>query len=173
MRASKCKVENPGSYSLRQPCRPPGSIIQYYSNVALKWCYLALLLTFTLTPAYRINSKLGGVNMILSPGGANTIIDLSSPVIIMGKWIPCSQWSLLLTFASGADVVHPAPGVTGLPSCTALVGNIDDNVAKFVAGECSGWAQWNIRSRWQCLIRNPNPRFSSWNHPRPKANGSR
>ncbi|KAL9712928.1 hypothetical protein Ac2012v2_004168 [Leucoagaricus gongylophorus] len=99
MRASKCKVENPGSYSLRQPCRPPGSIIQYYSNVALK-----------------INSKLGGVNMILSPGGANTIIDLSSPVIVMG-----------------ADVVHPAPGVTGLPSYTALVGNIDDNVAKFVA----------------------------------------
>lgn len=43
---------------------------------------------FTLTPMHRINAKLGGVNMTLSPGGANAIIDPSNPVIVMGKSDP-------------------------------------------------------------------------------------
>lgn len=33
----------------------------------------------------------------------------------------------------GADAVHPAPGATGRPSYTALVGNIDPTMARFVA----------------------------------------
>jgi len=39
----------------------------------------------TLTLMCRINAKLGGVNIILSPGEANAIIDPSNPVIVMGK----------------------------------------------------------------------------------------
>lgn len=35
--------------------------------------------------------------------------------------------------ASGADVIHPAPGSDGRPSFTALVGNVDSNSAKYVA----------------------------------------
>ncbi|KAF9446932.1 Piwi-domain-containing protein [Macrolepiota fuliginosa MF-IS2] len=99
MKSSKCKVENPRSYSLRAPCKPPSGTIQYYSNVGLK-----------------INVKLGGINTILSPGAPNTIADPLNPTIVMG-----------------ADAIHPAPGATGRPSYTALVGNIDCNIAKFVA----------------------------------------
>ena len=44
--------------------------------------------TSTLIPMHRINAKLGGVNMALSPGGANAIIDPSNPVIVMGKSDP-------------------------------------------------------------------------------------
>lgn len=38
-------------------------------------------------------------------------------------------------FSSGADVIHPAPGSDGRPSFTALVGNVDSDTAKYVAGE--------------------------------------
>jgi len=34
----------------------------------------------------------------------------------------------------GADVIHPAPGSDGRPSFTALVGNVDSDIAKYVAG---------------------------------------
>jgi eukaryotic translation initiation factor 2C len=33
----------------------------------------------------------------------------------------------------GADVIHPAPGSVGRPSFTSLVGNVDGDVAKYVA----------------------------------------
>lgn len=35
----------------------------------------------------------------------------------------------------GADVIHPAPGSDGLPSFTALVGNVDSDTAKYIAGQ--------------------------------------
>lgn len=38
-------------------------------------------------------------------------------------------------FSSGADVIHPAPGSDGRPSFTALVGNVDSDTAKYVAGQ--------------------------------------
>jgi eukaryotic translation initiation factor 2C len=34
---------------------------------------------------------------------------------------------------AGADVIHPAPGSQGRPSFTSLVGNVDGDVAKYVA----------------------------------------
>ena len=40
-------------------------------------------------------------------------------------------------FSSGADVIHPAPGSEGRPSFAALVGNVDSDTAKYVAGEIS------------------------------------
>ena len=33
----------------------------------------------------------------------------------------------------GADVIHPAPGSEGRPSFSALVGNVDGNVSKYIA----------------------------------------
>lgn len=38
-------------------------------------------------------------------------------------------------FSLGADVIHPSPGADGRPSFTALVGNVDSDTAKYVAGE--------------------------------------
>ena len=39
--------------------------------------------------------------------------------------------------SSGADVIHPSPGSDGRPSFTALVGNVDSDTAKYVAGGIS------------------------------------
>ncbi|KAJ3570209.1 hypothetical protein NP233_g4554 [Leucocoprinus birnbaumii] len=82
----------------------------------------------------RINVKLGGVNMALTSGGAGTVTDPLNPMIIMG-----------------ADAIHPAPGATGRPSYTALVGNIDSDMAKFVAGAHSPKANTEFDSRVEII----------------------
>ncbi|KAL0567403.1 hypothetical protein V5O48_014595 [Marasmius crinis-equi] len=67
--------------------------------------------------ALKVNPKLGGVNHRPDPSSRQSaeLNDPNKPTIIMG-----------------ADVAHPAPGST-LPSYTAVVGNVDSDVAKYVA----------------------------------------
>ncbi|KAG7100186.1 hypothetical protein E1B28_001963 [Marasmius oreades] len=67
--------------------------------------------------ALKVNPKLGGINHKPDPT-ARTSSDLNDPqkpTIIMG-----------------ADVMHPAPGSSN-PSYTAVVGNVDSDVAKYIA----------------------------------------
>lgn len=63
----------------------------------------------------------------------------------MGKLASSLNWNLF-DFDPGADVIHPSPGAEGRPSFTALVGNVDSDVAKYVAGQspaCVRWLAWN------------------------------
>lgn len=72
--------------------------------------------------------------MILNPSGSDTVTDPLNPTIIMGI-SPFPFVSFLLSYFPGADTIHPAPGANGKPSYTALVGNIDSHMVKYVAGE--------------------------------------
>lgn len=62
--------------------------------------------------------KLGGVNVVPAANqqGTQAITDVKNPTLVLG-----------------ADVAHPAPGSTGRPSFTALVGSLDSNASKYVA----------------------------------------
>jgi eukaryotic translation initiation factor 2C len=68
---------------------------------------------------------------------AAILTDPANPTVVMGEF----RRNLLIFFScdahtfflSGADVMHPAPGSTGRPSFTALVGNVDSDTAKYVA----------------------------------------
>ncbi|KAH7887674.1 argonaute-like protein [Phlebopus sp. FC_14] len=64
----------------------------------------------------KMNVKLGGINTIPEPQSVSVLTDPRNPTIVMG-----------------ADVIHPAPGATGRPSFTAVVGNVDSDTAKYVA----------------------------------------
>jgi len=64
----------------------------------------------------RVNVKLGGVNVVPDASSVPFLSDPSQPVLVLG-----------------ADVIHPAPGSDGRPSFTALVGNVDSNVSKYIA----------------------------------------
>ncbi|KAK7444785.1 hypothetical protein VKT23_015102 [Stygiomarasmius scandens] len=63
----------------------------------------------------KTNPKLGGINVVPEPSSAPVLTDPNNPTIIMG-----------------ADVMHPAPG-SSTPSFTAVVGNVDTGVAKYIA----------------------------------------
>ncbi|THU91323.1 argonaute-like protein [Dendrothele bispora CBS 962.96] len=63
----------------------------------------------------KTNPKLGGVNVVPDSASASLLVDPNNPTIIMG-----------------ADVMHPAPGSSS-PSFTAVVGNVDSDVSKYVA----------------------------------------
>jgi eukaryotic translation initiation factor 2C len=91
--------------------------------------YSIICLLFT----HRINVKLGGINTVPDPASAHILADPRQPTLVLG--IEFSQASLCmeLTNSTGADVIHPAPGATGRPSFTALVGNVDSDVAKYIA----------------------------------------
>lgn len=86
---------------------------------------------------YRINVKLGGINTIPDPSSVSVLTDPHMPTIVMGV-----QLFDYMTFVcephiydySGADVIHPSPGSDGRPSFTSLVGNVDADTAKYVAG---------------------------------------
>jgi len=64
----------------------------------------------------KVNVKLGGVNLIPDPASVAVLTDPNNPTIVLG-----------------ADVIHPAPGLIGVPSYAALVGNVDANVSKYIA----------------------------------------
>ncbi|KAH6915370.1 argonaute-like protein [Coprinopsis sp. MPI-PUGE-AT-0042] len=66
--------------------------------------------------ALKLNVKLGGINVIPDPGSFRTLLDTTDRTMVMG-----------------ADVIHPSPGSEGRPSFTAVVANIDKNIAKYVA----------------------------------------
>ncbi|KAF8980636.1 argonaute-like protein, partial [Cyathus striatus] len=76
-----------------------GAKEQYWANIMLK-----------------VNAKLGGVNAIPDPSSLATLVDSSTPTIIMG-----------------ADAMHPPPHTTDRPSYTSLVGSVDINVSHYVA----------------------------------------
>ena len=67
----------------------------------------------------KMNVKLGGINLVPDQQSAGILTDPNNPTIVMG-----------------ADVIHPAPGSEGRPSFTAVVGNVDSRVAKYVATTC-------------------------------------
>lgn len=64
----------------------------------------------------RINVKLGGINTVPDPASSRGLTDPANPTIVMG-----------------ADVIHPAPGSEGRPSFTSVVGNVDSDIAKYIA----------------------------------------
>lgn len=67
----------------------------------------------------KINAKCGGVNCrITAPGGSEwtKFVDKKAPTLFIG-----------------IDVTHPAPGDTGSPSISALVGNIDPDATRYTA----------------------------------------
>lgn len=65
---------------------------------------------------FRINVKLGGINVIPKPDTARFLTDPANPTLVLG-----------------ADVLHPGPRVEGQPSIAAVVGNVDSNTSKYVA----------------------------------------
>ncbi|KAJ6500901.1 argonaute-like protein [Mycena sanguinolenta] len=65
--------------------------------------------------ALKVNVKLGGINVVTD----TVLSDPHNPTVFLG-----------------ADVMHPAPGTTGRPSFSAVVGSVDSNGAKYVAAQC-------------------------------------
>ncbi|KAF7359006.1 Protein argonaute-2 [Mycena sanguinolenta] len=65
--------------------------------------------------ALKVNVKLGGINVVTD----TVLSDPHNPTVFLG-----------------ADVMHPAPGSTGRPSFSAVVGSVDSNGAKYVAAQC-------------------------------------
>ncbi|KAF9454403.1 argonaute-like protein [Macrolepiota fuliginosa MF-IS2] len=63
----------------------------------------------------KINPKLGGINSILDPENRGAAF-LQEPTIIFG-----------------ADVMHPPPHSTGIPSYASVVGSVDSHAVKYVA----------------------------------------
>ena len=86
---------------------------------------------------HRINVKLGGINTIPDPSSVAVLTDPVYPTVVMGMYLVhlILRHQGLIALSSGADVIHPAPGSDGRPSFTALVGNVDSDTAKYVAGE--------------------------------------
>ncbi|KAM6501034.1 hypothetical protein JOM56_004048 [Amanita muscaria] len=64
----------------------------------------------------KVNVKLGGINLIPDHASVSALTDPNTPTIVMG-----------------ADVMHPPPGSTEIPSYAALVASVDSNVAKYIA----------------------------------------
>ncbi|KAF5364713.1 hypothetical protein D9758_005608 [Tetrapyrgos nigripes] len=65
----------------------------------------------------KTNAKLGGVNVVPTPSSASVLVDPHNPTVIMG-----------------GDIIHPPPGgAPSTPSFTAVVGNVDADVAKYIA----------------------------------------
>jgi len=69
-----------------------------------------------LTVLGRINFKLGGVNVVPDSKDLVFLLDSSQPVLVIG-----------------AHVSHSPPYVPDRPSFSALVGNVDSNVSKYIA----------------------------------------
>jgi len=70
----------------------------------------------TVAVRYRVNVKLGGVNVIPDPKDVPFFSNPAQPVLVLG-----------------ADTIHPAPGTEGRPSFAAVVGNVDGDVSKYIA----------------------------------------
>ena len=62
----------------------------------------------------KINAKLGGVNHVIDPKVKSLVF--KEPVIIFG-----------------ADVTHPSPNESGIPSVAAVVASMDEHAAKYSA----------------------------------------
>lgn len=45
----------------------------------------------------------------------------------------CWEWRVLNRVLSGADVGHPGPGVTSIPSMTGLVASVNPAVSEFTS----------------------------------------
>ena len=69
-----------------------------------------------LTVCYRVNVKLGGVNVVPDAKDVPFLSNATQPVLVLG-----------------ADTIHPPPGAEGRPSFSAVVGNVDGNVSKYIA----------------------------------------
>lgn len=128
---------------------------QYFANVSLK---LASFPGVIYEPdlIFRINVKLGGINTIPDPSSVSVLTDPHNPTVVMGV---CLFLKLRFNFdrfcllSLGADVIHPAPGSDGRPSFTSLVGNVDSDTAKYVAGQFSDFSNEqnaNAYSRFSC-----------------------
>ncbi|KAJ7232048.1 Piwi domain-containing protein [Mycena haematopus] len=65
--------------------------------------------------ALKVNVKLGGINVVTD----TVLSDPHNPTVFLG-----------------ADVMHPAPGITDRPSYSAVVSSVDSNGAKYVATQC-------------------------------------
>lgn len=65
---------------------------------------------------YRINVKLGGINVIPKKETVRFLTDPSVPTLVLG-----------------ADVMHPPPGVGSRPSYAAVTGNVDSETSKYIA----------------------------------------
>ncbi|KAK0493335.1 argonaute-like protein [Armillaria luteobubalina] len=79
--------------------------MQYWANVALK-----------------INSKLGGTNVVPASESSKALSDPQNATVVIGE----------ITCIAGADVMHPSPGSVS-PSYTALVCSIDKFGANYIA----------------------------------------
>ena len=69
-----------------------------------------------LTVCCRVNVKLGGVNVVPDAKDVPFLSNATQPVLVLG-----------------GKAIHPPPGAEGRPSFSAVVGNVDGNVSKYIA----------------------------------------
>jgi eukaryotic translation initiation factor 2C len=81
-----------------------------------------------------LNVKLGGINTVPDPTSVTPLTDPNMPTVVMGEYTLTKMADSIPQFVIGADVIHPSPGSEGRPSFTSLVGNVDSDTAKYVAG---------------------------------------
>lgn len=93
-----------GQYAVLRECLLEVSAVSF-------WVFSHLIF-----PSFRINAKLGGINVVPRRDSIGIIRDVADPTIIIG-----------------ADVMHPGPGTTDRPSYAAVVGSVDSEISKYIA----------------------------------------
>ncbi|KAG8904415.1 hypothetical protein FRB99_001794 [Tulasnella sp. 403] len=119
-----CRVKNAGDIVVgvttqclkaSRCCKADNPI--YWAHVCLKYTFHSPIFDVRFNiPFYRINAKLGGINVVPNAENVKVLVDPSNPTLVLG-----------------ADVMHPGPGVGGRPSFASVVGSIDSTSSKYIA----------------------------------------
>lgn len=126
------KVWSPNAWKRRNVTGPNFNTGQMF--VSSEFLYFTLHVPVTIwlfCLLFRLNAKLGGINVVPDAAASAHLSDLQNPTIIMGMlWVLCLRPRWLIG-PIGADVMHPAPG-SDAPSFSAVVGSVDSLGVKYI-----------------------------------------